>query len=93
MLTATVYPPFTGGERDALLEHFRSGKSKVLITTNDVARGIDSSAAPMVINYAIPLKGRGDSQPYSVDHLHRMGPSGRAGRSGVKYIQDNFLET
>ncbi|WDK20175.1 DEAD/DEAH box helicase [Colletotrichum graminicola] len=72
-----------GPERDRLLEEFRSGQSKVLLTTNVLARGIDVSSVSMVINYDIPMKGRGDSEPDPETYLHRIGRTGRFGRIGV----------
>lgn len=40
-----------GNERDAIIDSFRNGQSKVLITTNVLARGIDVQSVTMVINY------------------------------------------
>jgi ATP-dependent RNA helicase DDX19/DBP5 len=72
-----------GQNRDALLDDFRSGRSKVLITTNVLARGIDVSSVSMVINYDIPMKGPGDKEPDMETYLHRIGRTGRFGRVGV----------
>ncbi|KAK0728659.1 P-loop containing nucleoside triphosphate hydrolase protein [Lasiosphaeria miniovina] len=72
-----------GADRDALLDDFRSGRSKVLITTNVLARGIDVSSVSMVINYDIPMKGFGDREPDAETYLHRIGRTGRFGRVGV----------
>ncbi|KAK4141299.1 P-loop containing nucleoside triphosphate hydrolase protein [Dichotomopilus funicola] len=72
-----------GQNRDALLDDFRSGRSKVLITTNVLARGIDVSSVSMVINYDIPMKGFGDKEPDFETYLHRIGRTGRFGRVGV----------
>lgn len=80
---SALHGAFEGNERDVLLEEFRSGKSKVLITTNVLARGIDVSTVSMVINYDIPMKGRGDSEPDPETYLHRIGRTGRFGRIGV----------
>ncbi|KAG4303608.1 hypothetical protein PCANB_000067 [Pneumocystis canis] len=68
-------------QRDVIMDDFRSGKSKVLITTNVIARGIDISQVNMVVNYDIPLDhmNRPDPQTY----LHRIGRTGRFGRVGV----------
>ncbi|KAK1831582.1 ATP-dependent RNA helicase DBP5 [Podospora conica] len=71
-----------GAERDALLDDFRSGRSKVLITTNVLARGIDVSSVSMVINYDIPMKGT-SNEPDAETYLHRIGRTGRFGRVGV----------
>lgn len=40
-----------GSQRDAVIDQFRAGHAKVLITTNVLARGIDVSTVSMVINY------------------------------------------
>lgn len=80
---AALHGAFDGADRDRLLEDFRSGRSKVLLTTNVLARGIDVSSVSMVINYDIPMKGRGDSEADPETYLHRIGRTGRFGRIGV----------
>jgi ATP-dependent RNA helicase DDX19/DBP5 len=40
-----------GDIRDRIIDRFRSGEAKVLITTNVLARGIDVETVSMVINY------------------------------------------
>lgn len=70
------------GERDRLIDDFREGRSKVLITTNVLARGIDIASVSMVVNYDLPVMGperRADPSTY----LHRIGRTGRFGRVGV----------
>ncbi|KDD76349.1 DEAD/DEAH box helicase [Helicosporidium sp. ATCC 50920] len=62
-------------ERDAIMEAFRSGDARVLITTDIWARGIDVAQVSLVINYDLP----GARENY----LHRIGRSGRFGRKGV----------
>lgn len=68
-------------ERDAVMESFRDGKTKVLITTNVIARGIDVMQVNMVVNYDLPLDG--DNRPDPETYLHRIGRTGRFGRQGV----------
>ncbi|CAA90819.1 ATP-dependent RNA helicase dbp5 [Schizosaccharomyces pombe] len=70
-----------GAQRDAIMDSFRVGTSKVLVTTNVIARGIDVSQVNLVVNYDMPLDqaGRPDPQTY----LHRIGRTGRFGRVGV----------
>ncbi|KAF2397739.1 ATP-dependent RNA helicase DBP5 [Trichodelitschia bisporula] len=69
-----------GSERDVVIDRFRSGAAKVLITTNVLARGIDVSLVTMVVNYDIPeANGKADFETY----LHRIGRTGRFGRVGV----------
>ncbi|RKF61806.1 ATP-dependent RNA helicase dbp5 [Erysiphe neolycopersici] len=79
----SVHGAYDGHERDRILEEFRSGKAKVLITTNVLARGIDVSTVSMVINYDIPMKGRYSEIPDAETYLHRIGRTGRFGRAGV----------
>ncbi|CAO1616895.1 unnamed protein product [Parajaminaea phylloscopi] len=62
-------------ERDAIMSEFRQGSSRVLITTDVWARGIDVQNVSLVINYDLPLNRE--------NYLHRIGRSGRFGRKGV----------
>ena len=78
-----LHGAFEGTERDALIDEFRSGRTKVLITTNVLARGIDVSSVSMVINYDVPMKGPGEREPDPETYLHRIGRTGRFGRVGV----------
>ncbi|KAJ9141714.1 ATP-dependent RNA helicase-like protein [Pleurostoma richardsiae] len=80
---SALHGAFEGSERDRLLDDFRNGRTKVLITTNVLARGIDVSSVSMVINYDIPMKGPGDAEPDPETYLHRIGRTGRFGRVGV----------
>lgn len=68
-------------ERDRIMDKFRNGESKVLITTNVIARGIDILQVTLVINYDIPTDGSGRPDPET--YLHRIGRTGRFGRTGV----------
>jgi len=67
-------------ERDLILREFRSGSSRVLITTDLLARGIDVQQVSLVINYDLPTNRE--------NYIHRIGRSGRFGRKGVAI---NFL--
>lgn len=78
-----LHGAFEGNARDALIDEFRTGRTKVLITTNVLARGIDVSSVNMVINYDVPMKGFGDREPDAETYLHRIGRTGRFGRVGV----------
>jgi len=68
-------------ERDSTIDDFRDGKSKVLITTNVISRGIDILQVNMVVNYDMPLTMDGKPDPET--YLHRIGRTGRFGRKGV----------
>ena len=61
--------------RNAILKEFRGGASRVLITTDLLARGIDVQQVSLVINYDFPT----DRENY----IHRIGRSGRYGRKGT----------
>ncbi|KAF9563032.1 RNA helicase required for poly(A+) mRNA export [Mortierella alpina] len=82
-------------ERDDIIADFRSMKSKVLITTNVLARGIDISTVNLVINYDLPRTR--DPNNYRlvsdpITYLHRIGRTGRFGRRGVcvNFIHDRI---
>ncbi|KAL4981060.1 ATP-dependent RNA helicase dbp5 [Aspergillus desertorum] len=75
-----------GSQRDQIIDQFRAGQAKVLITTNVLARGIDVSTVSMVINYDIPELHQPPNRPRQADfqtYLHRIGRTGRFGRVGV----------
>jgi ATP-dependent helicase YprA (DUF1998 family) len=44
-----------GSERDAIIDGFREGREKILITTNVTSRGIDVLQVNMVVDYDLPL--------------------------------------
>ncbi|KAJ1663969.1 RNA helicase required for poly(A+) mRNA export [Coemansia sp. RSA 1813] len=75
-------------ERDRVMDDFRDGNIKVLITTNVIARGIDIQQVNLVINYDIPVDGQ--SRPDAETYLHRIGRTGRFGRTGasVNFVHD-----
>ncbi|KAI2081585.1 RNA helicase required for poly(A+) mRNA export [Ophidiomyces ophidiicola] len=75
-----------GQKRDEIIDRFRNGSAKVLITTNVLARGIDVSTVSMVINYDIPeihQPGHHQRMADAQTYLHRIGRTGRFGRVGV----------
>ena len=61
-------------ERDAVMKDFRSGVTRVLVTTDLLARGIDVYQVSLVINYEMPKE--------KETYIHRIGRSGRFGRKG-----------
>ncbi|KAJ5555314.1 hypothetical protein N7535_007753 [Penicillium sp. DV-2018c] len=75
-----------GSQRDAVIDSFRNGDAKVLITTNVLARGIDVSTVSLVVNYDVPEEynnGQRTGTPDFQTYLHRIGRTGRFGRIGV----------
>jgi len=69
-------------QRIAVLDRFRDGKEKVLITTNVLARGIDVEQVTVVVNFDIPIL-TGTRKPDYETYLHRIGRTGRFGKSGI----------
>merc|ERR1712023_195468 len=61
--------------RIAVMNNFKAGKSRVLITTDLLARGIDVQHVSIVVNYDRPKN--------LENYLHRIGRSGRFGRKGL----------
>ena len=60
--------------RMAALEGFRTGETTVLVASDVAARGLDIPAVSHVFNYDVPH--------HAEDYVHRIGRTGRAGRSG-----------
>ena len=61
--------------RDAVLNKFRSGRLQILVGTDVAARGLDIDDLGLVVNYDLPR----DPEVY----VHRVGRTGRAGKSGL----------
>jgi len=72
---SSMHGDMTGQERELIMKEFRSGSSRVLITTDLLARGIDVQQVSLVINYDLPANRE--------NYIHRIGRSGRFGRKGV----------
>lgn len=72
---SSMHGEMTQQERDTIMKAFRTGSSRVLITTDLLARGIDVQQVSVVINYDFPID--------QANYLHRIGRSGRFGRKGV----------
>jgi superfamily II DNA/RNA helicase len=63
------------GRRNRVLSNLRSRRLRVLVATDVAARGIDVPTISHVINYGLPMK--------EEDYVHRIGRTGRAGRTGL----------
>ena len=61
-------------QRERTIERLKSGQVDVLVATDVAARGLDVERIGLVINYDIPF----DAEAY----VHRIGRTGRAGRTG-----------
>jgi superfamily II DNA/RNA helicase len=62
-------------ERNTTLQHLRDGRMRVLVATDVAARGIDIPGITHVINFDAPRQAE--------DYVHRIGRTGRAGRTGI----------
>ena len=82
--TSIIHGDMFNDERQKIMNQFRSGSSRILISTDLLARGIDVQQVSLVINYDMPygIEGR-------ENYIHRIGRSGRFGRKGVAI---NFLK-
>lgn len=72
---SVIHSDFPQRDREKVMREFTSGASRVLISTDLLARGIDVQQVSLVINYDLPSK--------LENYLHRIGRSGRYGRKGV----------
>merc|ERR1719209_2809354 len=74
-------------ERDVIMREFRSGSSRVLITTDLLARGIDVQQVSLVINYDLPSNRE--------NYIHRIGRGGRFGRKGaaINFVTEDDKRT
>jgi ATP-dependent RNA helicase RhlE len=71
--------PFHGelsqGARTRTLTDFKASRVRVVVATDVAARGIDIAQLPVVVNFDLPRS--------TVDYVHRIGRTGRAGEHGV----------
>eukprot|EP01084_Bolivina_argentea_P215728 366320_1 len=69
-------------ERELVMKEFRSGTTRVLISTDLLARGIDVNTVSLVINYDLPR--------FQESYIHRIGRSGRYGKKGcaINFVPD-----
>jgi translation initiation factor 4A len=80
-----IHGDMSPNEREITMADFRSGKTRVLISTDLLSRGIDVQQVSIVINYDIPIR---------VDnYLHRIGRSGRYGRKGIAINFKTFYDS
>ena len=72
-----LHGDLTQGQRDTVMNLFRSGHTAILIATDVAARGIDVDNVEAVFNYDVP-----DDIEY---YVHRIGRTGRAGKTGRSF--------
>jgi len=74
-------------KRDSVIDKFRENKTKVLIATDVLSRGIDILHVTLVVNYDMPEEG---GQVNYESYLHRIGRTARFGNAGlaISLVQD-----
>ena len=70
-----IHGDMTQSRRDSVMRQFKDGSIDILVATDVAARGLDITGVTHVYNFDIPQ----DSESY----VHRIGRTGRAGKSGV----------
>ena len=73
-----LYGKLDGAERKQIIARFRSGKSRILITSDLAARGLDIAD----IDYVVQMQLSKESDTF----IHRAGRTGRAGKKGVNIV-------
>jgi len=73
----TIHGDLAQSARDHVMRSFRDGKTRILVATDVVGRGIDVTRISHIINFDVP--------EFCDDYVHRVGRTGRMGREGVAY--------
>lgn len=63
--------------RDAIIQKFKTGRKNILVATDVASRGLDIKDVKVVINYDFPSS--------IEDYIHRIGRTGRAGKTGDSF--------
>lgn len=71
----SIHGDYTQARRDEVMKKFKAGSLDILVATDVAARGLDIKNVSHVINYGIPQN--------SDSYVHRIGRTGRAGKSGI----------
>ena len=71
---AAIHGNKSQGARTKALADFKEGSVRVLVATDIAARGLDIDQLPFVVNFDLPN--------VPEDYVHRIGPTGRAGKEG-----------
>ncbi len=81
---AALHGDMKQGARTRTLENLKRGRLRVLVATDVAARGLDVQGISHVINFDLPRQAE--------DYVHRIGRTGRAGRSGIAISLANVRE-
>ncbi|NBX65753.1 MAG: DEAD/DEAH box helicase [Proteobacteria bacterium] len=74
---APLHGDMPQAQRTQTLQDFKDGKISIMICSDVAARGLDISGVSHVFNYDVPFNAE--------DYVHRIGRTGRAGKSGVAF--------
>ena len=72
---AIIHGEMSASERSEIMRNFRRGTSRILLSTDLLARGIDVQQVELVINYDLPRN--------KANYIHRVGRTSRYGRKGT----------
>lgn len=77
-----MHGEMTQEERNEIMQQFRSGEGRIMVSTDLLARGIDIQQISIVLNYDVPNS--------IENYIHRIGRSGRYGRKGtaINFVTD-----
>jgi len=70
-----IHGELSSQERKIVMEQFKSGHTRILLSTDLLSRGIDIQQLSLVINFDLPRS--------KETYIHRIGRSGRYGRKGT----------
>ncbi|PKN24850.1 MAG: ATP-dependent RNA helicase RhlE [Deltaproteobacteria bacterium HGW-Deltaproteobacteria-22] len=72
---AAIHGNKSQGARTMALSDFKTGRARILVATDLASRGLDIEQLPCVVNYELPQ--------VPEDYVHRIGRTGRAGKTGL----------
>ncbi len=72
-----IHGDISQNQRERTMHQYRKGTFSVLVATDVAARGLDIPSITHVINYDLPNS--------AADYVHRIGRTGRAGRTGIAH--------
>ena len=70
-----IHGDLSSNERKSVMQDFKAGNTRILLSTDLLSRGIDIQQLSLVINFDLPKT--------KETYIHRIGRSGRYGRKGV----------
>jgi len=81
---APIHGDLNQSIRTETLERFKTGDLRILVASDVAARGLDIPAVSHVINFDVPF--------HAEDYVHRIGRTGRAGRTGISITMSTPID-